>query len=81
MLVELWHHWALLRVLFVLTLVAPLFVAAVVLRGRSRPDGAEERAHDRAASPSDAQLSLAHRVEGSPRQWPGGGAGPDQRAA
>jgi hypothetical protein len=81
MLVELWHHWALLRALFVLTLAAPLFIAAAVFRGRSRPGDSEKPSHDQAAPPSDAEVGLAHRLEASPRQWPGGGAGPDRRAA
>lgn len=78
---ELWHHWALLRALFILTLAAPLFIAAAVFRGRSRPGVGEKPSHDQAASPSGADVGLAHRVEASPRQWPDAGADPGRRAA
>ena len=81
MLVELWHHWVLLRALFVFTLAAPLVIAAVVFRGRSRPGVSEKPSHDQAASPSGAEVGLAHRVEASPRQWPNSGAGPGRCAA
>jgi hypothetical protein len=81
MLVELWHHWVLLRALFVFTLAAPLFIAAAISRGRSRPRVSEKPSHDQAASPSGAEVGPAHRVEASPWQWPGGGAGPVRRAA
>jgi hypothetical protein len=81
MLVELWHHWVLLRALFVFTLAAPLFIAAAVFRGRSRPGVSEKPSRDQAAAPSGADVGLAHRVEASPRQWPDGGAYRARRAA
>jgi hypothetical protein len=44
MITELWHHWSLLRLLFIFVLAAPLFVLAALPRGHGRSRG--RKTHD-----------------------------------
>jgi hypothetical protein len=46
MLIDLWHHWLLLRPLLVFTLAGPLLVFALLLRGRGQPRSSERKTYN-----------------------------------
>lgn len=73
MLVELWHHWLLLRPLLVFLLAGPFVVLALLFRGRGEPQGSQRSAAVLGAVASATgnvrpRPSAMHRVEASPGQ-------------
>lgn len=86
MLVELWHHWMLLRPLLVFGLAAPILVVAVLFRARREARGSERNAEQApalagAAGDGHPGTGPQSRAEASPRQWQVGAAGSARRAA
>lgn len=87
MLVEIWHHWLLLRPLLVFVLAGPLLVIALLFRGRDQPRGSERRTEDASIAPSadtdgHTEPEPQHRVvEASPLEWRVDRVESDRRAA
>lgn len=85
MLVELWHHWLLLRPLLVFLLAGPLVVLALLFRGRGEARRSERKT-DRApvalgAIPGGHQDRAPNPgLDSSPHEWRRGD-GLDRRAA
>jgi len=84
MIIELWHHWSLLRMLLMLAFVAPFLIVAL-FAGR-RPRSSRRKTLDASLSPGaigkePGGHGAEHRVEASPRQWPGNGLASNHRAA
>jgi hypothetical protein len=84
MITELWHHWGLLRPLFVFVLAGPLIMLAALPRRHGQPRG--RKTHDAPVPASDLGEESSGpqpepRVETSPREWRAGGSAPDRRAA
>lgn len=74
MLIDLWHHWLLLRPLLVFMLAGPLLAVALLSRGRGQPRSSERKTYDtRVASSADTdghrEQEPTGRVEASPREW------------
>jgi hypothetical protein len=74
MLIDLWHHWLLLRPLLVFSLAGPLLVFALLFRGRSRPRSSERKTYDAPVAPSantdgHREQEPTGRVETTPREW------------
>jgi hypothetical protein len=87
MLIDLWHHWLLLRPLLVFALAGPLLVFAVLFRGRGRPGSVERQTDATPATPSakpEAPIQRAPKelgVAATPRQWRVDSGGSDRRVA
>jgi hypothetical protein len=84
MITELWHHWSLLRLLFIFVLAAPLLLLAALPREHGQPcsrktDDAPVPPNDLGEEGSDPEPEP--RVEASPREWRIGTSAPDRRAA
>src|SRR5208282_5157081 len=64
-LIDLWHHWLLLRPLLVFALAGPLLVFALLFRGHGQPRRSEGKTHD-----DGAPTSLRTITEGRPEPEP-----------
>jgi hypothetical protein len=74
MLIDLWHHYLLLRPLLVFVLAAPLLIGAVLFRGPGRPRSAERKTDDApetagAVTGGDPDPGREPGVEASPHEW------------
>lgn len=87
MLIDLWHHWLLLRALLVFALAGPLLVLALLVSGPGRPRRSEPQTDAAPAAPStptEARFKHPSEEQGvaaTPRQWRAASDEADRRAA